>query len=387
MKNVVARVALIAVGIIVATTCVMVTCHAQEPVKVFVEEVRIPITAKDSSGRFDPTVEIGDLLVRENGVAQPLKSVYRIPASVLLLLDTGEELNRAKSVRLTREVAAALISGLRAEDRIAVVQINNRVELLQSWTTDQTNAVKSLNQLLPGKRSALQAGLLAAVEQFSKVPPGNNHLVLVSDGVDAAGRQSDLREAYQSILAANVTLHVISYASLGAKVPPPTPTRPRVKSAVAPELIEALPRTQLKYDPTPDLKSQLKHKGGFVLDIDLLFARKGIKPALAQRSDEFLVLTEETGGNLWLPASAEEMITEAREVARDVDSQYVLSYKPVQPLNEATPNEYRRLEVISRRVGLIVTARRGYVVNPGNPSVKPESLPPHPSALAQALRF
>ena len=387
MKNVVARVALIAVGAIVATTFVMVTCQAQEPVKVFVEEVRIPITAKDSSGRFDPTVEIGDLLVKENGVAQPLKSVYRIPASVLLLLDTGEELNRAKSVRLTREVAAALISGLRAEDRIAVVQVNNRVELLQSWTTDQTNAVKSLNQLLPGKRSALQAGLLAAVEQFSKVPPGNNHLVLVSDGVDAAGRQSDLREAYQSILAANVTLHVISYASLGAKVPPPTPTRPRVKSAVAPELIEALPHTQFKYDPTPDLKSQLKHKGGFVLDIDLLFARKGIKPALAQRSDEFLVLTEETGGNLWLPGSAEEMITEAREVARDVDSQYVLSYKPIQPLNEATPNEYRRLEVISRRVGLTVTARRGYVVNPGNPSIKPESLPPQPSALAQALRF
>ena len=373
--------------VVVTTACTVTTCQAQEsgkaqePVKVFVEEVRIPITAKDSSGRFDPTLELNDLLVKENGVAQPLKSVYRMPASVLLLLDTGEELNRAKSVRLTREVAAALISGLRPEDQIAVVQVNNRVELLQSWTTNQANALKSLSQLLPAKRSAVQAGLMAAVEQFSKIPTGNSHLVLVSDGVDAAGRQTDLREAYQAILAANVTLHVISYASLGAKVPPPTPTRPRVKSAVAPELIESLPRTQLKGDPTPDLKSHLKHKGGVVLDIDLLFARKGIKPALAQRSDEFLVLTEETGGNLWMPTSGEEMISEAREVARDVDSQYVLSYKPVQPLNEAVPNEYRRLEVISRRVGLTVTARRGYVVNPGIPANKPD-IPP-PSALAQ----
>jgi len=300
-----------------------------------------------------------------------------------LLLDTGEELNRAKSVRLTREVAAALISTLRPEDQIAVVQVDNRVELLQSWTTDQTSALKSLNQLLPAKRSALQAGLLAAVEQFNKIPTGNSHLVLVTDGVDAADRQSDLREAYQAILAANLTLHVISYASLGAQVPPPSPTRPRVKSAVAPELIEALPRTQFKYDPTPDLKSQLKHKGGVVLDIDLLFARQGIKPALAQRSDEFLVLTEETGGNLWLPSSGEEMVNEAREVARDVDSQYVLSYKPVQPLNEAVPNEYRRLEVISRRVGLTVIARRGYVVHPANPANKPESPIPPASALAQ----
>ena len=381
MKNVVAR-----LGLVFLATFVFTTCYAQEPVKVFVEEVRIPVTAKDSSGRFDPTLEINDLLVRENGVPQPLKSVYRMPASVLLLLDTGEELNRAKNVRLTREAAGALISGLRAEDQIAVVQVNDRVELLQSWTKEQTTALKSLNQLLPGKRSLLMKGLFAAVEQFKNIPPGNSHLVLISDGVDRAGEQTDLREAYQALLATNVTLHVISYASLGAKVSPPTPTRPRVKSAVAPELIEALPRTQFKYDPTPDLKSQLKHKGGVVLDIDLLFARKGIKPALARRSDEFLVLTEETGGNLWLPGSADEMINEAREVARDVDSQYVLSYKPVQPLNESAPNEYRRLEVISRRVGLTVTARRGYVVNPANPSTKPESPTPQPSALARALR-
>src|ERR1043165_6894460 len=279
MKNAVVGVVVAVIGVLLVANC-----EAQEPVKVFVEEVRIPISAKDSSGRFDPTVEVSDLLVRENGVAQPLKSVYRMPASVLLLLDTGEELNRAKNVRLTREVAAALILALQPQDQVAVVQINNRVELLQSWTTDQTSALKSLNQLLPAKRSALQAGLLAAVEQFGKIPPGNSHLVLVSDGVDAAGTQSDLREAYQSILAANLTLHVISYASLGAKVRPPNPTRPRVKSAVPPELIESLPHTQFKYDPTPDLKSQLKHKGGVVLDVDLLFARKGIKPALAQRS-------------------------------------------------------------------------------------------------------
>src|SRR5689334_18287674 len=383
MREVVMKLTLVAMSILGFA----IASQAQEPVKVFVEEVRIPVTAKDSSGRFDPTVEVNDLLVREDGVAQPLKSVYRMPASVLLLLDTGEELNRAKNVRLTRELAAALISSLRPEDQIAVVQINNRVELLQSWTTNQTSALKSLSQLLPAKRSALQAGLLAAVEQFGKMPAGNSHLVLVSDGVDAAGVQSDLREAYQAIIAANLTLHVISYASLGAKVRAPIPTRPRVKSAVAPELIESLPRTQFKYDPTPDLKSQLSHKGGVVLDIDLLFARKGIKAGLAQRSDEFLVITEETGGNLWLPGSAEEMIGEAREVARDVDSQYVLSYKPIKPLNESTPNEYRRLEVISRRVGLTVTARRGYVVNPANPFTNPNSPTPPPLALAQSLRF
>lgn len=357
------RLVVVAISVLVVSTW----CRAQDTVKVVIEEVRVPVTAKDASGRFDPTVEIDDLLVRDNGIAQPLKSVYRMPASMLLLLDTGEELNRAKSVRLTREVAAVLISDLKLGDQIAVMQVNNRVELLQTWTTTQADALKSLAQLLPGKRSALRAGLFAAVEQFSKVPPGNSHLVLISDGVDGADERTDLTEAYKSLLAANVTLHVISYASLGAKVPPPTTTRPRVKSAVAPELIEALPRTQFKMDPTPDLKSQLKNKGGVVLDIDMLFRRKGIKQALAERSQEFSVLTEETGGNLSLPETADEMIREAREVAQDVDAQYVLSYKPVPPLTATGRDEYRRIEVISRRVGLAVKSRRGYVVR-SNPS-------------------
>lgn len=350
--------------VVIVLVVVSTTCFAQDTIKVNTEEVRIPIIAKDSTGRFDPTVELNDLLLRDNGIAQPLKSVYRMPASVLLLLDTGEELNRAKNVRLTREVATALISGLKLDDRMAVMQVNNRVELLQSWTNTQADAIKSLNQLLPAKRSALESGLLAAVEQFRSIQYGNSHLVLISDGVDTKGEQTDLTDAYRSLIAANITLHVISYASLGQKVSPPEPTRPRVKSAVAPELIEALPSTRHPGDPTPDLKTQLKNKGGFVLDVDLLFGREGIKPALAERSEEFSALTEETGGNLWLPGSAEEMIREAREVAGDIDAQYVMSYRPMPPLASSGPTEYRRIEVISRRVGLTIKSRRGYVVRP-----------------------
>jgi hypothetical protein len=78
--------------------------EAQDPIKVSVEEVRIPLAAYDEDGRFDSTVEIDDLLVREDGAAQPIKSIYRIPASIVLLLDTGGESNLAKGVRLTREV-------------------------------------------------------------------------------------------------------------------------------------------------------------------------------------------------------------------------------------------------------------------------------------------
>ena len=102
------------------------TQTVQESVKTFIEEVRIPVTAVDSSGRFDPTVGIEDLMVREDGVVQQLGGVYRIPGSVLLVLDTGGEQNLAKTVGLTRQVARALVSALHKDDQIAVMQVSGR---------------------------------------------------------------------------------------------------------------------------------------------------------------------------------------------------------------------------------------------------------------------
>jgi hypothetical protein len=144
----------------------------QESVKVFIEEVRIPIIAQDEYGRLDPTLSINDLMLRENGDLHQLKSVYGIPASVLLLLDTGGEQNPVKNVRLTRSTAQALVAGLQPDDQIAVMQVSNRVELLHDWTTSHAELMKTLDdKLLPGKRVALVKGLAEAVNHFkSRLP-------------------------------------------------------------------------------------------------------------------------------------------------------------------------------------------------------------------------
>jgi hypothetical protein len=54
----------------------------------------------------------------------------------------------------------------------------------------------------------------------------------------------------------------------------------------------------------------------------------------------------------------------ARDVAEDIDSQYVMSYRPVPPWSNSKTSEYRSIDVLSRRADLTVKARRGYVVNP-----------------------
>src|ERR1044071_5086389 len=113
----------------------------QDSVKVFTEEVRLPVVALDAYGHYDPTLELEDILVLEDGVAQQLRSLRHVPANVLFVLDTGGELSglggMSKSTSLTRDVASRLVTKLEDGASIAVVQSGNSAEMLQPWTTDK----------------------------------------------------------------------------------------------------------------------------------------------------------------------------------------------------------------------------------------------------------
>jgi hypothetical protein len=85
--------------------------------------------------------------------------------------------------------------------------------------------------------------------------------------------------------------------------------------------------------------------------------------AETKKSQQLLTeMAEETGGQIFLPKTSDEMVAQAREAAREVGAEYVVTYRPKRPLAAATQGEYRRVEVASRRVGLSLRSRRGYVV-------------------------
>ena len=50
----------------------------QDKVKVFTEEVRLPVVALDAYGHYDPTLELDDVLVLEDGVIKQLRSVRHV---------------------------------------------------------------------------------------------------------------------------------------------------------------------------------------------------------------------------------------------------------------------------------------------------------------------
>src|SRR5206468_11318864 len=99
-----------------------------EPIKIYTEEVLLPVVATDRSGRFDPTLEADDLLILEDGQPQTIRSIRRIPASVLLLLDTGGFRNPAMKTNATRDLAMRLVSRLRSVAQAAAAQFDGKVE-------------------------------------------------------------------------------------------------------------------------------------------------------------------------------------------------------------------------------------------------------------------
>jgi hypothetical protein len=90
--------------------------------------------------------------------------------------------------------------------------------------------------------------------------------------------------------------------------------------------------------------------------------RKAYEDSIRNSQQILSDMAEETGGQIFLPKTSDEMIAQARDAAREVGAEYVVTYRPKRPLSSATMGEYRRIEVASRRVGLSLRSRRGYVV-------------------------
>jgi VWFA-related protein len=334
--------------------------EAQEKVKVFTEEVVIPVTAYDDSGHLSAALETSDILVFEDDVRQTVRSVRRIPANVLLLLDSGGDLNPTMSTRTTREIATRLISNLRAGDRVAAIQFSSHLELLSDWTTDREQVIRALEtKLISGKRPQLIKALFTAAQRLKEVPAGTRHIVLITDGVDSSDDAAALNGAIKQLLNANVTVHVISYGALGRKkIDKQNPlvkiTNQKRKSAqdIADELM---------YPNQQDYKKWKKIYVVVDTDFAMRKSRNAYEDATLAAEVWLRGLAEETGGLVFVPRSAAEMTTRAEEIASEIDRQYVVTYTPKRPLAEATVEEYRRINVAAGVIGLHVRARRGYV--------------------------
>jgi VWFA-related protein len=240
------------------------------------------------------------------------------------------------------------------------MQFSSSPELLQLWTNDRKAILRVLEtKLSAGKRARFSDAVAAAAKLLLDRPEGSRHVVFVTDGVDTPGGKIGRAQAIRQLAAARATIHIISYTEFVRQ--------PRGKNSKSPITIGQLPTSSdpmRTTDPTQPPGQNRSPAFGIAVRFDPAMKRqRKAYEAEIKKSQQLLTdMAEETGGQILLPKTREEMLAQAKEAARDVGAEYVVTYRPRRPLASAAPGEYRRVQVASRRVGLNLRSRQGYVV-------------------------
>jgi VWFA-related protein len=317
----------------------------QEPVKVYTQEVRLPVVAYDDHERFDPTLSTDDVLVLEDGVPQTVKSVRRVPANILLVLDMGSQVAGTRDSATVREASLRIISAMREGDRLAVIQNSGRrVELLLDWTTDRVEAAHVIKtKFFSGSRSRLAECISAAAAKLKEQPVGDTHAIIFTSGLESQSRdlirtEQLSKDTLQKLTETQASVHVFGFAAL-------------VK--------------EFEKNRTPLGVGGNGNTVSVTVDMDFEMRRwfKNYARATKQREQQLRALANETGGRVLLPSTSEEIISLSEKVARDIGAQYVVTYSPKRPFDSAT-GERRKAVALSRKIGLQLFSLREVVIGP-----------------------
>ncbi len=325
--------------------------------RIFTEEIKLNVTAFNADGKFVTDVKKEDLVITEDGRLNQANSIRRIPANVLIVMDTGGEFRAAKSFKQTVNTAKSLINALAAEDSVAIIQYNDKVEIIAEWT-NKVDALKILDTKANfGRRSVFIKALETATTFLQKTPFENRHLVLITDGTDSSDNLIERAKAMKNLLATNINVHVLSYTPLElADIEPRTKrTSNTPPKAVPDEITATLPRAIQDMNNLPRLKT-INTDGAFLRKI------RERKKSLADSEKYLATLATDTNGELILPETKEEMIEKTVLVAHFIDSNYVITYTPKRALKDSPAGEVRNIEVSSRRPDLQIVARRKLLV-------------------------
>jgi VWFA-related protein len=239
------------------------------------------------------------------------------------------------------------------------MQFNNTVELIQPWTRDRNAILKTLKtKLSSGKRARFSDALAAAAQQLKDRPEGSRHVVLITDGVDSPGGKTDRAEAISRLSATRTTVHIISYTEFVRQ------KSEGHRSSISTGQTSTRSDPITSTDPTlpPGTTRSPSYGVSIRFDPAMRRQRKAYEADVKKSQQVLTTIAEETGGRIYLPKTNEEMIAQAGDTARDIGAEYVVTYRPKRPLASSKQGEYRKVEVASRRVGLSVRSRRGYVV-------------------------
>jgi Ca-activated chloride channel family protein len=261
-----------------------------EPIRVSVDRVNVGVIVTDSRGNFVSGLHREDFRIFDDGVEQPVTDFAAIeePAQVILLVEAGPAVYFLEASHL--RAAYALLDGLSAGDRVAVVKYDEAPQPLLDFTADKQAAAEALEHVsfnLGFGMLNLSRSLSTVLDWLAKAP-GKKTIVLLSTGVDTSP-PADAAAILTRLKTSDVRILAVSLAG---------------------ELRSPLPNPKRKNKASSE-KSVVAEQG------------------FAEADRLLTLMTEATGGRVYFPKNAKDFSSIYAEIAQLVRHEYSLAFAPL----------------------------------------------------------
>ena len=297
-------------------------------ISVNTSEVLLPVTVRDKDGKLVDGLTKDDFRIFEDGSQQALSdmSLRQVPVDVVLMVDASS--SAVENLDDFSRAAEGFASHLSPDDRISLIQFDDRVLLLQDWTKSLNQLRRALRRIVPGMFTRFHDAVVLASRDQKPRASARHAIIVLTDGIDNAPGGASFQVALRSALQTQTAVYIISNTEIE-----------RVEKQRELDKLLGGNEAAVKFN-------QLR-----IGDLRLALE------ALAASDRNLQELSNVTGGRLYRPNSFQDLESVYAEVANELRHQYGLYFSP---LNKRRDGQFRKVRVETVNPDFKVSARIGY---------------------------
>jgi len=283
------------------------TLNRDEVFNIDTDLVLLDVTVVDQNNTPIMNLKKEDFSVYEDKVKQTVDNVSReeVPVSFGLVIDTSGSM-RTK-LQTVSDASVSLIKQMRVDDEAFVASFKAEPELVQDFTSDRRELEDAISELYTSGGTALLDAIIATADYAQeKGKRRRKALIVISDGLE---KNSSVKEK---------------------------------------EVMEAIKEDEVQVYLVGFIDEEMEEKSLF-----------GKSPA--KKAKELLSrIADDSGGKAYFPKDIGEIPAIAAQIAKDLRTQYVVSYYPS---NDKRDGTFRNIQVSVNSQGsrkIIARTRRGY---------------------------
>ena len=285
-----------------------------ETIKIDTDLVQLDVLVVDPTSAPVTDLTKDNFTIFEDKIKQEIESVDRteVPLSFGLVIDTSGSM-RSKLQTVT-DAGLSLIRSMHKDDEGFVAQFKAEPELVQDFTQDKRELEDAMGELFTSSGTALLDAIIATADYAQeKAKHKRRAIVVITDGVEKNSVVKE-KEVLEAIKEDEVQIYLVGFID-------------EDESAAG------------------------------------LFGKNGSK-----RAKELLIrIAEDSGGRHFFPKDISEMADIAKQIAKDLRTQYIVSYQPTNPNKDGTFRKVR-VEVNSKdNRKLSARTRQGYTARKERP--------------------